>query len=72
MPKRAAAKSKKQTKPTEKSAPAPAPTPPSEPRSRAAEDRLALRVAVLEDVVKRAHNELARRISDVEKRLAPS
>lgn len=62
---------KKQSKSPEKSAePTSAPAP---ERSRATDDALPLRVAVLEDVMKRAHVQLARRLDDLEKRLpAPS
>ncbi len=64
---------KKRSKSPEKTA-APAPEPASAPdRPRGTDDALPLRVAVLEDVMKRAHVQLARRLDDLEKRLpAPS
>ena len=42
----------------------------SDVKSRAAEERLTLRLAVLEDVVRRANVDLARRVTELEKRLA--
>lgn len=73
--KRAAAKNEKPKAATE---PKPAPAAnaasrePTEARTRATEDRLALRIAVLEDVVKRNAQELGRRLADVERRVTPS
>jgi len=81
-----AAKTPATTAKPEKSATEHAPT---EPRPRTTEDRLAVRMAVFEDVIRRASQEtralqaelanvraaqtdLARRIGDVEKRVAAS
>jgi len=54
-------------KPAEPSAP---PADKSDGKSRAAEERLTLRLAVLEDVVRRANVDLARRVTELEKRLS--
>ena len=54
------------SKPPEPSAPPPAK---SDGKSRAADERLTLRLAVLEDVVRRANVDLARRVTELEKRL---
>ena len=73
--KRASAKKEKPKAATEpKPAPAAsaAPREPSEARNRASDERLAMRIAVLEDVVKRNAQDLGRRLADVERRVTPS
>ena len=73
--KRAAAKKEKPKAATEpKPAPAAsaAPREPDGARTRAGEERLAMRIAVLEDVVKRNAQDLGRRLADVERRVTPS
>ncbi|HEY1954760.1 MAG TPA: hypothetical protein VGH28_04095 [Polyangiaceae bacterium] len=53
------------SKPAEPSAP---PADKADAKWRAAEERLTLRLAVLEDVVRRANVDLARRVGELEKR----